>query len=164
MNEMNVIFLDESMGFPLMECPSNFLKLFPNIKMKIADKKLEEKKLKSLASEKRIVPFYSTYLTDGKPGLFFLADQDFAVFSFSCGIKDSTNHASAMNEVGILHYDKEFLLGSFRFEENTDKLPGAKKSATLARYIVTTLAKYPKEKIIGKFDEFRRKYEPSIFK
>ena len=161
---MDVTFLDESMGFPLMECPSNFLKLFPNIKMKIADKKLEEKKLKSLASGKRIVPFYSTYLTDGKPGLFFLADQDFVVFSFSCGIKDSTNHASAMNEVGILHCSREYVMKSFRFEEYTDKLPGAEKSAGLARYIVTTLSKYPKEKILKKFEEFRKKYEPNIFK
>ena len=163
MIEMNVTFLDESMGFPLMKCPSNFLKLFPNIKMKIVDKKLEEKKLKSLASVKRIVPFYSTYLTDGKPGLFFVTDQDFAVFSFSCGIKDSINHASAMNEVGILHYSRENVMESFRFEEDTDKLPGAEKSATLARYIVTTLAKYPKEKILRKFEEFREKYEPNIF-
>ena len=158
---MKVRFLEEAV--PLKNCPNALLSMFHKInRMKIQDKRLEDRKLSVIGHGKSLNPLYSTYMTDGREGKFFYTET-LTVFSFSYAVKDSTNHASALNGVAVLNSGTGHLKSIFNFDEDTDKLPGAENSANLARKVVRELSRFPEEKILEKFKEYREKYESSIF-
>ena len=110
---MKVRFLEEAV--PLKNCPNALLSMFHKInRMKIQDKRLEDRKLSVIGHGKSLNPLYSTYMTDGREGKFFYTET-LTVFSFSYAVKDSTNHASALNGVAVLNSGTGHLKSIFNF-------------------------------------------------